>query len=58
MKFQTGRGATVLVPPTMYEDGSVSVEGTDESENSQITITDKISSISGAGGPKRVETSE
>lgn len=58
VKFQTGRGATVLVPPPMYEDGSVSVEGGTDAETSQITITDKISSISGASGPKRAETSE
>lgn len=58
VKFQTGRGATVLVPPPMYEDGSVSIEGSEGSESSQITITDKISSISGASGPKRTETSE
>lgn len=58
VKLQTNRGATVLVPPLMYEDGSVSVEGTDEPGTSQITVTDKISSISGASGPKRVESSE
>lgn len=57
VKFQTGRGATILVPPPMYEDGSVSVQGGDGTEPSQITITDKISSISGASGPKRAETS-
>ena len=58
MKFQTGRGATVLVPPPMYEDGSVSVQGSEDAEASQIIITDKISSISGASGPKHAETSE
>lgn len=58
VKIQTGRGATVLVPPPMYEDGSVTVQATDEPESSQIIITDKISSISGASGPKRAEPSE
>lgn len=58
VKFQTDRGATVLVPPPMYEDGSVSVEGGVGAESSMITISDKISSISGASGPKRAETTE
>jgi hypothetical protein len=58
VKFQTGRGATILVPPPMYEDGSVTVEGGEGTEPSQITITDKISSISGASGPRRAETTE
>jgi hypothetical protein len=51
VKFQTGRGATVLVPPLMYEDGSVSVENEDE-EDATISIRDKITGISGASGPK------
>ncbi|WP_028650219.1 nucleoid-associated protein [Nocardioides halotolerans] len=58
VKFQTGRGATVLVPPPMYEDGSVAVEDVEGEETSTITITDKISSVTGASGPKRAETSE
>lgn len=58
VKFQTGRGATVLVPPPMYEDGSVAVTDVDGTDDSLITITDRISSVSGASGPKRGETSE
>ncbi len=58
VKFQTGRGATVLVPPPMYEDGSVAIQSAKEGNASQIVITDKISSISGASGPKDAEISE
>jgi hypothetical protein len=52
LKVQTGRGATVFVPPEMYEDGSVTVEQLD-GEDSQITVTDRITGMTGASGPKR-----
>ena len=58
VKIQTGRGASVFVPPPMYEDGSVSVEKVDDdSENSEIVVRDRIASISGASGPKAAEKS-
>ena len=52
LKVQTARGATVFVPPDMYEDGSLTVEEIDE-ELSAVTITDRITGMTGAGGPKR-----
>lgn len=51
MKVQTSRGATVLVPPDMYEDGSLTVAKGD-GEMSTVTLTDRITGITGAGGPK------
>lgn len=52
MKVQTKRGGTVLVPPEMYEDGSMTVVELDGDE-SAITLTDEITGISGASGPKQ-----
>lgn len=51
MKVQTFRGATVLVPPDMYDDGALTVEELDDGM-SAVTVTDRITGISGAGGPK------
>lgn len=50
-KLQTERGATVLAPPEMYSDGSLTVESSDE-QLSTLTITDHITHMSGASGPK------
>lgn len=54
MKVQTLRGATVLVPPDMYEDGALTVEELDDGL-SAVTITDHITAMTGAGGPKPAE---
>jgi hypothetical protein len=54
MKVQTSRGATVLVPPDMYQDGSLTVQKLDE-EISTVTLTDRITGITGAAGPKPAE---
>jgi hypothetical protein len=51
LKVQTFRGATVLVPPEMYEDGSLTVERYDD-ERSTVTLIDRITGMSGASGPK------
>lgn len=54
MKVQTLRGATMLVPPDMYEDGALTVEELDDGL-SAVTITDHITGMTGAGGPKPAE---
>lgn len=54
LKVQTARGATVFVPPDMYEDGSLTVEEIDD-DVSAVTITDRITGMTGAGGPKPSE---
>lgn len=51
LKVQTSRGATVLVPPAMYEDGVFKVEKLDDNL-STVSITDRITGMSGASGPK------
>lgn len=56
VKIQTERGATVLVPPAMYEDGAVSVSNADDETEKVIVVRDAITSIGGAGGgPKHGE---
>jgi hypothetical protein len=55
MKVQTLRGATVLVPPEMYEDGSLTVTDLADNDASRITVTDRITGISGASGPKALD---
>lgn len=52
VKIQTERGATVLVPPTMYDDGAVSVTNVEGSDEQAITVRDAITGIAGASGPK------
>jgi hypothetical protein len=54
LKVQTERGATVLVPPAMYEDGSMTVIQSDN-DQSTVTLTDRITGMSGASGPKPAE---
>lgn len=51
LKVQTSRGATVLVPLEMYEDGALKVEDTNDNM-STILITDHITGMSGANGSK------
>jgi hypothetical protein len=51
MKVQTARGATVLVPPDMYTDGALTVDELGDGM-SAVTVTDHITGITGAGGPK------
>ena len=51
LKVQTQRGATVFVPPDMYSDGSLTVEDSGEGQ-STVTLTDRITGMTGASGPK------
>lgn len=56
MKLQTSRGATLFVPPEMHDDGSLNVgKGKNGTKKSKIILIDEITSISGAGGPKKRE---
>lgn len=50
VKIQTSRHATVLAPPDMYHDGSLTITRSDGSEVSQILISDRVTSFSGASG--------
>ena len=49
VKVNTERDATIIVPPAMYEDGSLKIENTVGSKT-RITIEDDIRSMSGASG--------
>ncbi|SFD16688.1 hypothetical protein SAMN05661030_2590 [Klenkia taihuensis] len=51
MRIQTERGADVLAPPEMFEDGSLRVEKVDDSK-SQIVINDAVTKMSGASGKR------
>lgn len=51
MRISTNRGADIYAPPSMYEDGSVSVSNADN-EESVITVRDKVGKISGASGKR------
>jgi hypothetical protein len=51
VKVQTARNATLLVPPDMYEDGSLTIEQLDDTR-SRVTVEDAIRSITGASGRK------
>jgi hypothetical protein len=53
VKVQTARDATIFVPPSMYEDGSLKIE-TISATKSRVTIEDEVKSITGANGPKRL----
>ncbi|HEX2942796.1 MAG TPA: nucleoid-associated protein [Rhodopila sp.] len=48
VKIETARDATVLVPPPMYEDGSVALTSADDGA-STIVIRDEVRKITGAG---------
>jgi hypothetical protein len=52
VKIQTKRNATILVPPDMKDDGSLTIEDRDDDNRAQITILDEISSMGGASGRK------
>jgi hypothetical protein len=49
MRIVTARGADVLVPPGMLEDGSVTVVPTD-GKSSVVTVNDEVVRMTGAGG--------
>lgn len=53
VKVQTARDATIFVPPSMYEDGSLKIE-TISATKSRVTIEDEVKSITGANGSKRL----
>jgi hypothetical protein len=51
MKIDTARNATLLVPPEMYADESLTI--TPQSDGTaHLLIKDKVEKISGARGPK------
>jgi hypothetical protein len=52
VKVQTARDATILAPPSMYEDGSLKIEPLD-GNRSRVTIEDQVRSVTGASGSKR-----
>ena len=49
-KVQTKRNATIMVPPEMYADGTLSILDRDDDARSEITVIDEISGMSGASG--------
>jgi 37-kD nucleoid-associated bacterial protein len=51
MRIQTERGADVLAPPDMFDDGSVTVVSSDGSD-SVITVRDIVKKMSGASGKR------
>lgn len=51
MRIHTERGADVLAPPEMFDDGSVTIEKS-KSGSSTITVQDTVAKISGASGQK------
>lgn len=53
VKVQTVRDATILVPPSMYEDGSLKIESIGQGR-SRVTIEDEVRSITGASGSKKL----
>ncbi|WP_231988514.1 nucleoid-associated protein [Nakamurella panacisegetis] len=55
IRISTARGADALVPPDMYQDGSVQVSETETGGQSTITITDRITKMSGAGGKVKAD---
>jgi hypothetical protein len=51
VKLQTKRGASIFVPPDMYDDGSFEISGGEDGE-STVMLRDKITRMTGASGPK------
>lgn len=52
VKVQTRRGASVYVPPAMYDDGSFEIAKGDEDEVPTLSIRDDVTSMTGASGKK------
>lgn len=50
VKVQTRRGATVFVPPEMYDDGSFEVSRDEVGGSSTLSIHDEVLSMKGASG--------
>jgi hypothetical protein len=57
VKVQTRRGASLYVPPDMYEDGSFQVTKGDEGQ-STLSLHDEVTRMTGASGPKSASSDD